>query len=728
MIIKRLLSLFLYASGLLLAAVGWYAQTWTLASFALLALLMGWQYGRLQPAARLPEDSWHLRRLAYLAQVIGMAGLAWGTALWWLFVPCALLLYGGHVLAYRTRQRQPLLLKLALFVGLHLVFVYMFIGMFGGAPYPQAQAAMLTLVVVSAAQRTRMNLYSAVGIGMACLYVAATLARDLSFLGFLAAFVAALLAFMWRSDDEDGLRENPLVLRPLRAADTPVRARWLRSYGVRAALALPLFAGAIFLVTPRFAGHPLVPPFTLNAPIRSGPSGQIINPAVPLVQVQGWSDGESDYYYGFDTRLDLSYRGGLSDELMMYVRSAAPSYWRSHAYDTYDGRTWALADDAVEMIRRRGPLFFLRDGFWREEQVFTQTYYIQRPMPNLIFTAGDPIQAYIAADQIGRDSSGGLRLGESLQPNMVYSIISVENRHDEATMRAANGTEYPTDIRRQYLQLPDTVTERTRTLARELSAGQATIYDVARTIEQYLKTTIPYDYFPPAQPPNTDAVDNFLFVDRRGVCEMYATSMVVMLRSLGIPARIVAGFGSGDFNAFTNLYEVRADDAHAWVEVWFEGVGWYPFDPTAGWNGDPQTGNVQRWVFSGALGALELPSIPTAEIASAGLSLLSALLPWLLLALSSAALGLGGRWLWRRWGRRTWQFALAERQRDPSRRAVLAAWRRALRRARVRGNPARTAQEQAHSLPALAPLADLVDIAAYRPQPPDAEEVRQVRH
>ena len=102
-----------------------------------------------------------------------------------------------------------------------------------------------------------------------------------------------------------------------------------------------------FLFTPRFAGRPLVPPFTINVPLRGGVKSQIINPGVPLVQINGWSDGSSDYFYGFDTNLDLRYRGGLSDEMVMYVRSPSRSYWRSHSYDFYTGDSWGQSDPTL---------------------------------------------------------------------------------------------------------------------------------------------------------------------------------------------------------------------------------------------------------------------------------------------------------------------------------------------------------------------------------------------
>src|SRR5262249_14242903 len=164
---------------------------------------------------------------------------------------------------------------------------------------------------------------------------------------------------------------------------------------------------------------------------------------------------------------------------------------------------------------------------------------------------------------------------------------------------------------------PTTVTQRTHDLAVQITAPVSTEYDKGVAVRDYLLKTYPYDYFPPAQPPNTDAGDQFLFVYKRGVCEHFVSAMVVILRRGGIRARLVAGFGSGTYNAFTNYYEVRANDAHAWVEVYFPRYGWVPFDPTPGWTGDPQTGTVARWVFSGALGELNLPPLPLGEIAGA---------------------------------------------------------------------------------------------------------------
>ncbi len=238
-------------------------------------------------------------------------------------------------------------------------------------------------------------------------------------------------------------------------------------------------------------------------------------------------------------------------------------------------------------------------------------------------------------------------------------------------------------------------------------------------LRDYLKATYPYDFYPPPQQPGTDAVDQFLFVDERGVCEQYVSALVVMLRAEGIPARLVVGYGSGDYNRITGYYEVRANDAHGWAEVYFPGAGWVPFDPTPGWEGDPQTGPVQRWVFSRALDNVNLPRVPISEAAAVGGQVLAAIggvlfALWPLAAVG--ALGAAGWWAWRRWGGALRRLRTRP---DPARRRIFGAYRRAQRRIRSRRGEGQTVQEHLAAHPALSELADAVDVAAYRADPPD---------
>ena len=123
--------------------------------------------------------------------------------------------------------------------------------------------------------------------------------------------------------------------------------------------------------------------------------------------------------------------------------------------------------------------------------------------------------------------------------------------------------------------------ERVRQLAAEVTADQPTTYDKIRALESWMGEHTTYTLDIPPLPEGADAVEQFLFVDRKGFCEQIASSLAVMLRSAGVPARLGVGYAPGERSWGRDEFVVRGRDAHAWVEVWFPGVGWQAFDPTA---------------------------------------------------------------------------------------------------------------------------------------------------
>ena len=182
------------------------------------------------------------------------------------------------------------------------------------------------------------------------------------------------------------------------------------------------------------------------------------------------------------------------------------------------------------------------------------------------------------------------RLSSLVPPrsNGQYNITSEYPDVQDSDLRAA-GTDYPSWLQ-PYMSLPSEgyrppdVLKRIHDLAVQLTAGASNPYDKATAIQDYLRSgAFRYTLKPPIAPAGTDPLDFFLFDPingHQGYCQYFATAMGDMLRSIGIPTRLVNGYGAGTFDTSTNRYIVRDEDAHTWVEAYFPGYGWIPFEPT----------------------------------------------------------------------------------------------------------------------------------------------------
>lgn len=707
------------------------------------------RFNPIPEAIKLPEDSKILRWITFFAQAVAAFSLTYVTRIFWLWPVGMMLLTFGHVVAYRTRHNPQKWVKYVGFLLINVGLCGAMVAIAGGVAYPQAIFAVLVMSFVSIEVRSRLNLYSALGLGLINLYTAASLSRDIFYGIFLLIFIGLMLAFLWWADSEDGIKKNRYILEAY--DNTSQKNSWKFTWiGARFAIVAVILAVVVFLFSPHYASIPLLTPISLTAPIKSSPQHEVINPAIPLIQVQGVvnTDEDSEYFFGFSDSLDLSYRGGLSDTIMMYVSSPAWSYWRGYAYDTYDGQAWFQSSPEITEIDTESGIgiFELQEDIdW--SNVFVQTFYVVQPMPNVLWTGGQPAVVIFPSEHLGIDNTGGVRIGEPLQTGMMYNVISERIDVSAERLRQDSG-DYPLEFfgqsfqlpnsigqrfpnysqenLEQYLQLPDTITQRTRDLAHELTDDLPTTYDKVIAIRDHLLYSYPYDYFPPPMIPNSDAVDQFLFVDKRGFCEMYVSAMIVMLRELDIPARFIVGYGSGNYNAFTGYYEVRANHAHSWVEVYFADYGWIPFDPTPGWEGDPQSGAVQRWVFSSLFQDVQLPRIELGGIAETGAVFMSvALTPLLYIGVIILLIAfIYGNWRLWKW----WQDKRVRRYHShPVRKKIFREYRRLQRKLKNRRAPNQTIQEHVEEHPELKQIADAVDIAAYRPIPPDEGLLAKVR-
>jgi transglutaminase-like putative cysteine protease len=161
-----------------------------------------------------------------------------------------------------------------------------------------------------------------------------------------------------------------------------------------------------------------------------------------------------------------------------------------------------------------------------------------------------------------------------------YTVVS---QYAQVTRQALEnaGNNYPPAITEHYLQLPDNFSPLVAKIAISVTTGAETPYAKAKAVETYLRT-YPYDDTIPAPPADKDPVEYFLFELRRGYCDYYATSMALMLRYLGIPARTASGYAEGTFDEESGTFMLTDADAHTWVEVFFPNFGWVEFEPTAG--------------------------------------------------------------------------------------------------------------------------------------------------
>ena len=274
----------------------------------------------------------------------------------------------------------------------------------------------------------------------------------------------------------------------------------------------------------------------------------------------------------------------LHDTPFFQIQAPKGFYWRAAVYDRYDGNGWTTTGiRPVSLTTQADPII----PPWPAGEWMTQTVTILAPGVISLIGAPTPIHFSIPvrAAVFGPAEAPGLEIhfAQAVKPlavGEVYTVTSQVSFPDATALRAA-GTNYPQWVREYFLQVPDTVPERVHQLADRLTAPFETPYDKALALERHLRS-IPYSEDIPAPPPNKDAVDWFLFEERRGYCDYYASAMAIMARIVGIPARVASGYARGVYDEQTGTWVVRESDAHTWPELYFPRYGWVPFEPTAG--------------------------------------------------------------------------------------------------------------------------------------------------
>jgi transglutaminase-like putative cysteine protease len=265
-------------------------------------------------------------------------------------------------------------------------------------------------------------------------------------------------------------------------------------------------------------------------------------------------------------------------------------YWRTLTYQVYSGMGWwnpsAFGGD-VEPNQK------LVEEIPANYRTLTQSVTFSSEAGDRLYWAGTLRSADVPF------KVAWLRKAESsplLYSNMFAALASTKSYQAESLLLNVDAralrespSVYPDWVRNQFLSLPDSVPARVHGLARDLTVSASNPYDRALAIENYLRT-FPYTLEVDAPPPGRDVADYFLFDLKRGYCDYYATSMAVLARAAGLPARLVIGYANGAYDYEHAQYVVTENYAHSWVEIYFANIGWVEFEPTAGQPAIPYEG------------------------------------------------------------------------------------------------------------------------------------------
>jgi protein-glutamine gamma-glutamyltransferase len=280
-----------------------------------------------------------------------------------------------------------------------------------------------------------------------------------------------------------------------------------------------------------------------------------------------------------------------------FLRGAGPNTlrWRGVTLDNYDGQTWNYTGQKPTSLKRGVDGFHLGEAGWGYGDT-EQRFFLEPIAINTVFAAPQP-RLIMGLLDLHRDQGDGLSTSPHDYYKLDYTALSDTAEVSDERLAVENSRVYPSEIQRRYLQLPDYHDRRIDELAAEVTRGSTTNVEIARKIENHLRTAYGYT-LDLRRVEDGDPVADFLFNTREGHCEYFASAMVLMLRSRRVPARLVNGFQTGEYNEAADVYTVRQSDAHSWVEAYFPRQGqngmWVAFDPT------PDAG---RSVYGGGLAA-----------------------------------------------------------------------------------------------------------------------------
>ncbi|ERN41050.1 transglutaminase-like enzyme, putative cysteine protease [Rubidibacter lacunae KORDI 51-2] len=561
----------------------------------------------------IPEESIPLRVMVQVLVAIGIGAtdLAAGTstALWAVPASCV-----GAYWSWLRRRDRNVSTKFAISIGMLVATVTFFGRLLASLNDTRLVLAELLIhlqILHNFDLPRRKDLGYSMVIGLILLGVAGTLSETLVFAPALLTFlVAALPVLVLDYRSRLGLETRWFAGRkpesPAARMQSPLAPQQL---GVLLLMVLGLGLG-IFAVMPRFPGYQLQP-LSVGAPsdvsdrgfdsearvttnpgyVNPGDLGSGLGANEYLNRASGAGPLNPTYYYGFADRINQNLRGRLEPRVVMRVRSQARGWARVLAFDRYTGQGWEISktEELTSDLERPPWTYRFRLTLPRPTEAQTrrvvQTYAVTADLPNVIPAQSLPESVFFPTREIALDPNHGLRSPLPLPDGLTYTVISQVPIRDRTALRQAS-TDYPRHFNDRYMEVPPAIKARVRARAEELLAQSeqplVAPYEQALYLAQALKQN--YELLPdlPFLSEGDDVVDAFLFAYGGGYPDHFATTLTVMLRSLGIPARLATGFGPGQFNPFTGLYVVRNTDAYAITEVYFPGHGWLAFDAIPG--------------------------------------------------------------------------------------------------------------------------------------------------
>ena len=398
--------------------------------------------------------------------------------------------------------------------------------------------------------RTDRDAYYAVLIGFTQLLAAALLSASLFFFGFLAVFLfCGVTTFsVWE------IRRGGRGARPAIHGQTKGFHRRLLAVSLVSSLGILSLTIGLFFVLPRTA--------------RSALQNLVSN---------------KFHLPGFGGEVDLRKIGQIqtSSRTIMYVRipdrgEVLNLRWRGSAMSRFDGQRWTTSGDSAETIRLRygNTSIPIRTHGGRKGMRVEYEVQLTETGMNALFVAGIPELLTANVGSIAVLSNGTIRTLSDLPAVLRYSVTSF---FDES---GGDGTALLTrDELRRVLEVPRSVDPRIFELAQRAAGTENNPGLQARRLVDYLQRNYGYTLELPENG-RADPIGHFLFERKQGHCEYFASSLALMLRSIGIPSRVVTGFQGGTLNPINGWYTVRASDAHSWVEAFIPGNGWTAFDAT----------------------------------------------------------------------------------------------------------------------------------------------------